>query len=300
MDAPFSRLPVRLLGIAAMLLSLTCVRAQNTGSPPAADTSAKIPQLIIVGDSTANSSGAVQGWGTPFAKYFDPAKIQVLNRARGGRSSKTFLLEGLWDNVVSEIQPGDIVLIQFGQNDGSPLNDTKARGSLPGLGDETKDVTLPNGIKQTVHTFGWYMRKYIADTQAKGAHPIVLTLTVRNIWPGNTGKVEHGPGNYSLWSAEVAKSQNVPLIDLTSLIARDYEKMGAKQVKTLFGADTTHTNPAGAEINASFVVAGLKALPGHPVDSYLSPKGKIVPAAPASAVIVPAAHSNARPAASAS
>ena len=300
MDAPFSRLPVRLLGIAAMLLSLTCVRAQNTGSPPAADTPAKIPQLIIVGDSTANSSGAVQGWGTPFAKYFDPAKIQVLNRARGGRSSKTFLLEGLWDNVVSEIQPGDIVLIQFGQNDGSPLNDTKARGSLPGLGDETKDVTLPNGIKQTVHTFGWYMRKYIADTQAKGAHPIVLTLTVRNIWPGNTGKVEHGPGNYSLWSAEVAKSQNVPLIDLTSLIARDYEKMGAKQVKTLFGADTTHTNPAGAEINASFVVAGLKALPGHPVDSYLSPKGKIVPAAPASAVIVPAAHPNAKPAASAS
>jgi len=75
----------------------------------------------------------------------------VLNRARAGRSSKTFILEGLWDNVLSEMHPGDIVLIQFGQNDGSPLDDAKARGSLPGLGDDTKAVTLPSGQKETVH-----------------------------------------------------------------------------------------------------------------------------------------------------
>ncbi len=296
MDASLFRLPVKLLGLAALLLSLPCAHAQNTSGPPPAATPAKIPQLFIVGDSTANSSGQVLGWGTPFAKYFDPAKILVLNRARAGRSSKTFILEGLWDKVLAEMHPGDYVLIQFGHNDGSPLDDAKARGSLPGLGEETKVVTPPNGQKQTVHTFGWYMRKYIADTQAKGAHPIVLTLTVRNIWPGNTGKVELGPGNYSLWSTQVAKAENVPLIDLTTLVAKDYEKMGPAKVKTLFGPDTTHTNTAGAEINASFVVAGLKALPDHPVDADLSPKGKAVPPAPASAVFVPVAHTATKPA----
>ncbi len=78
-------------------------------------------------------------------------RIRVENRARGGRSSRTFQTEGLWDQVVAELKPGDFVLMQFGHNDGGAINDeSRARGSLPGLGNEFEpienQVTKENGI----------------------------------------------------------------------------------------------------------------------------------------------------------
>jgi rhamnogalacturonan acetylesterase len=130
----------------------------------------------VIGDSTASNNGnGLAGWGDPFRDYFDQTKINVVNRARAGRSSRTFQTEGLWDRVVSDLKPGDFVLIQFGHNDAGPLDTGRARGSLPDLGDENKEVTMPNGNKEVVHTYGWYMRKFIADTKAKGATPIVLS-----------------------------------------------------------------------------------------------------------------------------
>src|SRR5436305_1829548 len=81
------------------------------------------------------------GWGRPFPAFFDPARVNVINRARGGRSSRTFLTEGLWDRLLDDVKPGDFVLIEFGHNDGGAINDERrARGSLPGLGDETQDI----------------------------------------------------------------------------------------------------------------------------------------------------------------
>src|SRR6516225_2795658 len=78
-----------------------------------------LPTVFVVGDSTANNhAGGALGWGDPFIDYFDPAKVNVLNRARAGRSSRTFITEGLWDKVRSEMKRGDFVLIQFGHNDG--------------------------------------------------------------------------------------------------------------------------------------------------------------------------------------
>src|SRR5213593_1447638 len=83
---------------------------------------AQPPTLFIIGDSTVNNgTKGQQGWGTPLAGLFDPARIKVENRARGGRSSRTFLTEGLWDRVVASLKPGDFVLMQFGHNDGGPL-----------------------------------------------------------------------------------------------------------------------------------------------------------------------------------
>ena len=102
------------------------------------------------------------------------------------------------------------------------------------------------------------MRKFIAETKAKGATPIVLSLTVRNIW--KDGKVERGSGNFGQWSAEIAKAEGVPFIDVTNAIADRYEKMGEDKVKALFPQDHTHTSPEGADLNASLVVAGLKGL----------------------------------------
>src|SRR5438270_838687 len=103
----------------------------------AAAQSADPPKVFVIGDSTASNNGnGLVGWGDPFRSYFDQTKINVINRARAGRSSRTFQTEGLWDKVLSDIKPGDFVLIQFGHNDAGPLDSGRARGSLPGLLEE--------------------------------------------------------------------------------------------------------------------------------------------------------------------
>lgn len=243
-------------------------QTQSVGGP-------NVPTLFIVGDSTA-SNGPDLGWGSHLGKYFDPSKIRVVNCARGGRSSRTFLTEGLWDQVLGEMRAGDFVLIQFGHNDGGPINDDRrARGSLPGLGDETQEIhNRVTNADEVVHTYGWYMRRFIADAKAKGATPIVLSLTVRNIW--NEGRVERGSGRYSQWSAEIAKAEGVPFVDLTSIIADQYELLGAIRVAEFFPRDHTHTSAEAANLNAALVVSGLKTLTDYSLRDMLLPEGQAV------------------------
>jgi lysophospholipase L1-like esterase len=246
-------------------------------TPEQAPINPKLVTIFVVGDSTANNhANGGLGWGDPFITYFDITKVNVLNRARAGRSSRTFITEGLWDKVLSEMKRGDFVLIQFGHNDAGKINDeTRARGSLPGTGEETQEIdNLLTKKHEVVHTYGWYMRKMIAETKAKGAVPIVFSLTVRNIW--KEGRVERGSGKFGQWAEEVAKSQNVEFIDLTTIIADRYEELGQEKVQPLFGPDHTHTSPAGAELNAELVVAGLKTLKHNPMGRYFSTKGKAV------------------------
>ena len=240
----------------------------------------KLPTVFVIGDSTASNVDH-RGWADPFADYFDLARINVVNSARAGRSSRTFQTEGLWDKVLDNLKAGDFVLIQWGHNDGGPIDKDRARGSLPGLGDESREFAMPKGNQELVHTFGWYMRKYIADIRARGATPIVLSLTVRNIW--KDGKVERGPGDYSRWSAEIAKAEGVTFVDATSAVAEQYEKMGPERVRELFPQDHTHTSAAGADLVASLVVAGFKGLRDSPLVAYFSAKGKAMEQYPASA-----------------
>jgi lysophospholipase L1-like esterase len=230
------------------------------------------PSIWVVGDSTANNANH-RGWGDPFADYFDQTKVHTINRARGGRSSRTFITEGLWENVRAELKPGDTVLIQFGHNDGGPPDKDRARGSLAGTGEESKEFTLPNGNHETVYTFGHYMQKMVAETKAAGANPVILSLTVRNIW--TDGKVERGSGQFGAWSAEIAKAEGIPFLDVTNAVADQYEKMGETKVRLWFPEDHTHTSPEGADFNAGMVVAALKGI-NSPLVSMLSEKGKAV------------------------
>jgi lysophospholipase L1-like esterase len=237
----------------------------------------KLPNLFVIGDSTA-SNGSDLGWGSHLADYFDSSKINVFNRARGGRSSRTFQTEGLWDQVLEKLTPGDFVLIQFGHNDGGSINDKRrARGSLRGLGEQTQEIdNLQTGKHEIVHTFGWYMRKFIADTKAKGATPIILSLTVRNEW--RNGRVERGSGNYSQWSAQIAQSQNAAFVDLTNIIADQYELLGQARVASFFPRDHTHTSAEAANFNAALVVSGLKTLKDCPLTNCLSARGNNITA----------------------
>ncbi len=244
--------------------------------------------LFIAGDSTAaNGTPAQVGWGRQFPRYFDLAKIDVVNLARGGRSARTFITEGLWDQLIARVNKNDFVIIQFGHNDASPVDDdTRARGSLPGLGEETQEVDNKVTHKhETVHTYGWYMRRMIRDTKDKGAMPILCSLTVRNVW--KDGHVERGFGQYGEWTRQLAESEGVAFIDLTHLIADQYDVMGEATVKALFPGDPVHNNEAGADLNARCVVSGIKALRENALIRNFSPVGRDVLIASPDTILMP-------------
>ncbi len=253
-----------------------------TGLPGGESQQSPMPTLFIIGDSTVKTpTEGQQGWGDPIADLFEQAKIKVENRARGGRSSRTFQTEGLWDQILAELKPGDFVLMQFGHNDGGAINDTsRARGSIRGIGEETEEIdNLLTKKHEVVHTYGWYMRKFISDTKAKGATPIVLSQVPRNVW--KDGKVVRASETYGGWAAQVAKALDACFVDLNEIVAQQYEAIGQEEVgKRYFPTDHTHTNPAGARFNAEAVASGLTELKGCSSSDDPRPLGRPVGCGP--------------------
>jgi len=254
-------------------------RSANFALPTPANP--KLRSIFLVGDSTVRNGrgdGAnnQMGWGEPFVDYFDTNKVNVVNRAIGGRSSRTYITEGHWAETLKLIKPGDVVLFQFGHNDSGPLEDAaRARGTINGVGDESKEIDNPISKEhEVVHTFGWYMARYVEETKAKGATPIICSLVPRKTW--KDGKIVRGADSYGGWAREVAEKEHVGFIDLNEITARKYDALGEAAVEPLFGDPHTHTTLAGAVMNAESVVAGLKALPKDPVAKDFSAKGKAV------------------------
>lgn len=241
----------------------------GTGAAVAQTAAASRPALYLIGDSTVrNNTRGLQGWGDPLKAHFDPDKIRVENRALGGRSSRTFYTEGLWEKVRSELKSGDFVIMQFGHNDGGSLTQNRGRGSLKGTDERAEEITLTNGTKEVIHTFGWYLRNYITDAKAKGATPIVCSLIPRNDW--KDGRVLRGTNSYAFFAAEVARQEGAGFVDLHEIIARKYEAEGQEAVtKKYFLNEHTHTTPAGAALNAACVVEGLRALTNRTPVAYL-------------------------------
>lgn len=269
--ARFSRFSALLLLATSVAFAQTSLEPPptpaQTSVAPSTPLNPNLPTVFIVGDSTARNQADL-GWGDHFAHYFDTTRINVANRARAGRSSRTFINEGSWNRVLAEIKPGDFVLIQMGHNDGGNLDGPKARGSLKGVGDETKDVTLPDGHTETVHTYGWYIRKYIADTRAKKATPILLSLTIRNIW--KDGHIERDMG-YDAELKQIAASQHVAYVDMGTIEADRLEATGQEKTALLFPKDHTHTSAEGAELNAQSVAIALRNA-HSPLVAYLKPQ----------------------------
>ena len=225
------------------------------------------PVVFIIGDSTVkngkdNGSNHQWGWGHFFADYIDTTKVSVENHALGGRSSRTFITEGLWDKVLSAVKPGDYVLIQFGHNDSGSLNMGRARASLKGYADNDTTVVMElTGKEETVHSFGWYMRKYAKDVKAKKATPILLSHIPRNMFTSKDSvAVIRNSDGFGLWTKEAATMEKVPYIDLNKLIADKLDKMGKDAIQTLYYGDHTHTSEAGAILNAQTVAEGIREL----------------------------------------
>src|SRR5262249_45593570 len=112
-------------------------------------------------------------------------------------------------------------------------------------------------------------RKYIADTKAKGATPIVLSPVPRNIW--KDGKVVRAADDYGRWAAEAARTGGALFIDLNEIVAAHYETVGPEKVGAEYftTVDHTHTSPAGAELNAASVVEGIRTLKTVSLSKYL-------------------------------
>jgi rhamnogalacturonan acetylesterase len=234
--------------------------------------------MFIVCDSTVrNSTKGQEGWGDRIAVHFDKTKIKVENHAIGGRSSRTFITEGRWDKILTAAMPGDFVLIQMGHNDGGPLDDmARARGSIRGTGEETKEIDNPiTKKKEIVHTYGWYLRKYISEAREKEMIPILVS-PIPHCPQKQVEKGEVEKSNYVNWSEEVAIAAKADFIHLNKLVMTKYADMTPMDIKTKYfcEADNTHTSSAGAELNAECVAAGVRGLKDCKLRDYLLPEKK--------------------------
>lgn len=254
----------------------------DSKTTPAAIRDPKLPTLWIVGDSTLNSNAPLRGWGQELAQFFDLSKINVVNRAIGGRSSRTFQYEGRWDKVLAEMKKGDFIVLQFGHNDVGKYDDAAAkdRPSLHSEGDETVEVKRnADGKIETVHSFGWYMRKYGNDTRAKGATMIFCSMVPHKDWiDGKIKRTERE--KWVPWTANAARATKAAYIDLNEIIALEFERLGPERVAPLFGDARTHSTPAGALLNAQMVIAGIRSLKAPKLSKYLSSTGKAIKPAP--------------------
>ena len=238
------------------------------------------PVVFFTGDSTVKNADkeddGMWGWASQAATVFDESKITLFNAARAGRSTRSFLREGLWDEVYNSLQPGDFVTIQFGHNDICPITDQKARGVIPGTKDTLHVYKLDNGTYEVVYSFGWYLKKFIDDVREKGATPILVSLTPRNEWPG--GKVERRDDSYGKWYREVVEETGVEFVDMHNIsadfldkkfavkkLSDDKEKAKAEVAKikekagAYFKKDHTHASKIGAQMNAQSMAKGLRA-----------------------------------------
>jgi len=207
----------------------------------------------------------VTGWGQALQAQLDQlavpqrqalwgaAQLNVVNKARGGRSTRTFFEEGRWDEIYRSLQPGDWVLIQFGHNDAAV--------------DKTERYTNIAAYKQ-------YLRLFVQQTRERQARPVLMTPVSRN-YPWVDGKLGNAHGDYPAAAREVALELQVPLLDLTQLSADFFTSKGEAYVSSHYFMnlpagkfpaypdglqDNTHFQPEGAEVTAQLVVQGLQSL----------------------------------------
>jgi hypothetical protein len=121
-----------------------------------------------------------------------------------------------------------------------------------------------------VHSYGWYLRRFIREAKAAGVTPIVCSPVPRKVW--KDGKISRSSDSYAGWAEKVAAEEAVAFIPLNERVAQRYDAMGPEKVDAMFADPHTHTSLAGAQLNASIVIDALKTLPEmHFADCMRSP-----------------------------
>jgi len=226
-------------------------------------------RIFMAGDSTMSIKETTAypetGWGMPFVHFWD-STVTVVNRARNGRSTKTFISEGLWESIYKEMKAGDYVFIQFGHNDEAK--------------EKAERYTTPYEFKSN-------LARFTVDAHAKGAIPILLTPVTRRQFD-TAGNVKQTHELYSKLVREVAKEQNALLIDLDEKSRALLQKMGKNDSKLLFlqlkpgehpnypagKEDNTHFNELGARLIAQLVLEDLRRLVPDLEERVIKPKVK--------------------------
>jgi len=230
-------------------------------------------KVYLIGDSTVadytldegylQKKYPITGWGQVFQQFLKKDSLKKLNRliksdsalvidkAKGGRSTRSFFEEGRWKEVLSTLEKNDLVLIQFGHNDAAK-DKPERYVDIPGYKD--------------------FLRMYVKETRAKGAVPILITPVTRN-YPWKDGKLGSAHGEYPQAAKDVAKELNTPVIDLTSLSANFFTTKGNEFVSKHYfmnldsakyeaypkgQKDNTHFQPEGAKAVAQLVYNELK------------------------------------------
>lgn len=218
-----------------------------------------IPQkrltIFLAGDSTMSiketKAYPETGWGMPFVYFWD-SSVTVVNRAKNGRSTKTFIHEGLWHSITEEANEGDIILIQFGHNDEAK--------------EKTERFSTPDSFKIN-------LRQFIHDARDRKAIPVLITPVSRRQFDSTGTALE--THEYSKYVKEVATEEKVPLIDLDTQSRELYQQFGMEYSRLLFldvkpgehpnyprgKEDNTHFNELGARLIAEIVLKQLLALP---------------------------------------
>ena len=239
-------------------------------------------RIFLCGDSTGKNEDkkpdGMWGWGSQAYTIFDEAKCTFINCAKAGRSTRTYLNDGRWEEVYRTLRPGDYVLIQFGHNDIGGIDKDKERGVIACAEDSCKVFKSKNSGKyEVVYSFGWYIHKMIVDAKEKGAIPVILSFTPRNEWPD--GKIERRNNNYiPQWDEKVAKENGVEFVDIHNITADFLDKkcsskkgdsQAAKdKAMKYFNHDHTHLSLLGARTNCQSLAKGLKDI-NSPLVQYL-------------------------------
>lgn len=216
--------------------------------------STKKTKIYLLGDSTMcwyePERAPVTGWGMPFVHFFD-SSVLVDNRARGGRSTRTFISEGRWQSVADSLQEGDYVLVQFGHNDEAKE-------------ERYKDRYTP------VADYKINLRRFIHETRAKKAIPVLITPVTRMRFKDGIQQETHT--EYTAAVFEVGKALDVPVIDLDKKSRELLQQLGPERSKLLFmqlapgehpaypegQKDNTHFNEYGARRMAELVLAEIR------------------------------------------
>jgi lysophospholipase L1-like esterase len=226
-----------------------------TPAPPPAAVAAPPVTLYLAGDSTLapkrHEKRPESGWGEYLQAAFRPEALRVVNRARNGRSTRSFIELGEWRALVSQLRPGDVVLLQFGHNDQSV---DKPDRYTP-LADYTRNLA-----------------RFVRDVRARGALPVLLTPVARRRFDA-AGRVQPSHGDYPDAVRALAARERVPLVDMERISSALLQEAGDEGSRPLFlwlapgqhrnypGGiqDNTHFSPEGARRMAAAFVAALRA-----------------------------------------
>lgn len=244
--------------------SLTSVHAMSQPVPKGISTDLPAPRLHLVGDSTmadkVNLAYPERGWGQLLPEFMLP-ELSIINHAANGRSSLRFLNEGRWQLLVTELKPGDYVLIQFGHND------------------QKQDD--PSRYAAVDSTYPQLLSRFIAEVRAKDAIPMLATPICRRSFDA-TGQLENNLANYAEAMRNVAAQEKVTLFDLNAQSCADINRFGIAGSQAYFiqvpaglyqkfpqgKTDNTHLNTQGASWIAQLFVRELKKQQ-HPLASLV-------------------------------